>query len=182
MLHEGMSKHQTMCFNPLLLAIKHILFAPSTCNRHLKGKSCEITVDPAKQYQHLKIKCLGWNISSGGLCSAYTKHFKYISHNVMKRASGRVCNAIIYIIQDPLRAGIQITKFIFLKKISFDTTFKITCAKKKINMLPHLTLAKRQCLTQKTRPKNIFLEPISQVKMSLECIQIWETKKTCCEL
>ena len=38
MLHEGMSKHQNMCFNPLLLSIKGTFLAPSTCNKHSKGK------------------------------------------------------------------------------------------------------------------------------------------------
>ena len=56
MLHEGMRKHQNMCFNPLLLAIKRILFAPSTCNRHLKCKSCKIRVDPAQKILTFKNK------------------------------------------------------------------------------------------------------------------------------
>ena len=56
MFNEGMSKPQNMCFNPLLLEEekKRILYATSTCNRHLKGKSCKITVDPAQKIQTFK--------------------------------------------------------------------------------------------------------------------------------
>ena len=47
MLHEGMSKHffQALAFGNK----KCILFFPSTCNKHLKGKSCKIKMDPAQK-------------------------------------------------------------------------------------------------------------------------------------
>ena len=44
---------------------KHMLFSPTTCNKHLKGKSCNITGDLAKKITFKK--CLDWNASSEGL-------------------------------------------------------------------------------------------------------------------
>ena len=40
-------------------------------NKHLKGKSCNITVDSAQKY-YFKIKFFDWNASRGGLCDTLT--------------------------------------------------------------------------------------------------------------
>ena len=84
MLHENMSKHQNMCFNPLLLGIKLILFAPSTCNRHLKGKFYKITVDPTQKILTFKNKMFGleylqWRTVTWELINKYKYVFPKLS-------------------------------------------------------------------------------------------------------
>ena len=70
LLHEGMSKHQSMFLTPCFCHYKHILFASSTRKKKSINKVNPVKsqwIQPQK-YKHLKIKFLDWNISSGRLC------------------------------------------------------------------------------------------------------------------